>query len=213
MQRPVILLGGGGHAKVLADALCLNGVTITGYTDVSTGTADLREHVTHLGNDDVVCTYNSGDILLINGLGSVGDTSRRRRIFNEFTARGYVFSDVIHPSAIASSWAIWESGLQLLAGAIVGPGAHLAANVLINTRAVVEHDCRIGSHSHIASGAVLCGHCDVGSGVHVGAGATINQCVRIGDGSVIASGAVVIHDVPPHTLVAGVPATIKRNVQ
>jgi len=48
--------------------------------------------------------------------------------------------------------------------------------------------------------------------VWIGAGATILPGVRIGAGAVVAAGAVVTHDVPPATLVAGVPATIIRQL-
>ena len=92
------------------------------------------------------------------------------------------------------------------------PGVRLGDNALINSRAVVEHDCRVGRHSHVATGAILCGGCDIGAGVHIGAGATLIQGITVGDGAIIAAGSVVTKDVESLTLVAGVPGRCKRSL-
>jgi acyl-[acyl carrier protein]--UDP-N-acetylglucosamine O-acyltransferase len=67
-----------------------------------------------------------------------------------------------------------------LPGSIVNAGARLGRNVIINSGAVVEHDCVIGDHVHVASGAVLASAVNVGAGAHIGAGAVVRQCIEIG---------------------------------
>lgn len=212
MTQPVIIIGGGGHAKVLAETLMRTAQKILGFTDPDAGTA-IFEDIPHLGTDAIIFDHHPEDILLVNGLGSVGDNHARWAIFSTFAAKTYRFTQVVHPNAIVSSMDLETGqGCQILAGAVINPGARLGDNVLINTRAVVEHDSQIGSHAHISPGAVICGHCTIGEAAYIGAGAILKQGVIIGEGAVVAAGAVVIHDVSPHTLVAGVPAQEKHQM-
>jgi sugar O-acyltransferase (sialic acid O-acetyltransferase NeuD family) len=147
------------------------------------------------------------------GLGSVGDSRARQHLFEMGLSSDLKPLTVKHPSAICSRWAEVGAGAQLLPGSIVNAGAQLGANVIVNSGAVVEHDCRIGAHAHIATGAKLSGGVEVGAGAHIGAGATVRQAIRVGDGAIIGAGAVVVKDVPPHTVVVGVPARPLREVK
>lgn len=210
-MRSVYILGGGGHAGVLLDTLTLGGVSVAGIIAPEAPSAVTLRGTPWLGPDSALSGYNPNEISLVNGIGSAGDTALRHRAYLAHRADDFTFLDVIHPSAVYSRTATAHgAGLQLLAGAVVGPGAQLGENVLINTRAVVEHDCFVGAHTHVATGAVLCGTCRIGIGVHIGAGAVVRQGISIGDGACIAAGAIVIRDVEPHTTVAGVPAAVIR---
>lgn len=212
-DRPVLLIGGGGHAKVVVDVLRLIKKRILGIVDPLQPIGDLLGHYKWFNDDDRVYEFDPATTVLVNAVGSTKQTTRRFEVFNKFKTAGYHFVPIMHPSSVISSaGTIWGDGLQAMAGAIINAGATLGENVLVNTHAVVEHDVTVGSHTHIATGAVVCGGCLVGDNVHVGANATINQGVTIGSGSVIASGAVVINDVQPYSLVAGVPAELKRHL-
>ncbi len=209
MSRPVIILGGGGHARVLAELLVGGGTPVLGYTAPEDGGA-LAPGVGWLGDDRRLADYPPERGGLVNGIGSVGDTAARRRLFDRLRGQGYTFPLLCHPSAMRSPSAECGQGCQLMAGAILQAGARLGDNVLLNSRALVEHGCRIGRHTHIASGAVVCGDCEIGEGCHIGAGAVLIQGLRVGNGAIIAAGAVVTQNVKPMTLVAGVPAEVKR---
>ncbi len=206
----LILLGAGGHATVLTEILQTVGTPLLGLCAPHPPAPGLLTALPYLGDDEAVEQHALDRVRLINGLGSSAGTTARAEIFRRFHEAGYPFAEIRHPSAIISPSARTGEGLQTLAGSLINSEARLGDNVLINSHAVVEHHCDIGNHCHVASGAVLCGDCQLGPGVHVGAGAVVKQGVRIGAGAVIAAGAVVITDVPPHTLVAGVPARIKR---
>ena len=96
---------------------------------------------------------------------------------------------------------------MLLAGAIVGPGARIGRNVIVNTGAVVEHDCVIGDHVHVASGAVLGGGVTVGRAARTwGSEPPSARGSRIGAGALVGVGAAVVADVPEGAIVVGVPA-------
>jgi sugar O-acyltransferase (sialic acid O-acetyltransferase NeuD family) len=210
MALPVIIIGGGGHARVLADCLLAGGRRVLGFTAPEPA-QDLAPHVSWLGTDDCLAEHPADGVELANGLGSTSDTGLRRARFEGLTAAGYRFAEVRHPSAVTSALAATIGhGCQFLAGSIVGPNVRLGDNVLVNSRAVVEHDSVVEDHVHIATGAILCGGCRIGAGSHIGAGAVVIQGLSVGPGAIIAAGAVVTKNVEAMTLVAGVPASCKR---
>lgn len=205
MAKPVIILGTGGHARVLADSLRLLSVTIVGM--VSPARPDgLPDDVPYLGDDEAVLAHPVSSVDLINGLGSVGDAAVRRGLFEVFKARGYTFATVVHPGATVAGDCELGEGVQVMAGAIIQTCSVIGANTIINTRAVVDHDARIGASCHIAPGAVLSGQVTLGDGAHVGTGAAIMQGVTIGDGAVVGVGAAIVRDVPAGARYGGVPA-------
>lgn len=207
--KNVIILGSGGHARVLLEILNDQNYPILGMTDVCNEKwgSDVAG-VPVLGNDLTVFEYNPKSIILVNGLGSTQQTTIRSDVFNLFFHKTYQFLSLTHLTAYKSISAITGSGTQLLAGSIVANQARLGNNVLVNTRAVVEHDCIIHDHCHLATGSIICGQTIVEERVHIGAGATIIQGLSIGKNATIAAGAVVVKDVPPNVLVAGIPARI-----
>lgn len=205
--KGIVIVGGGGHARVLIDILKEQGQNIIGYTDLNVSPRDIWG-IPHIGNDESVLGYLPNEIFLVNAIGSVNMNSlkNRERIFNEFASRGYKFPKIISPHAIVSGSADIKDGAQIMAGATVQCCAEIGENTIINTGAIIEHDCKIGDHVHVASGVVVCGGVLVGDGTHVGAGATIIQGISVGKNSLIAAGSVVIKNVPPNSVVMGVPA-------
>lgn len=207
MNRPVIIIGTGGHAKVLVEILRLSNIKILGATDIDPRKIDQSTYgIKVIGNDDVVIAHSAANVSLVNGVGSVCVMSRRGEIFERFKAQGYEFASVIHPSAVISPGAVLSEGVQIMAGAVVQSGSKIGVNTIVNTNAVIEHDCEIEKHVHVASGSILCGGVKIGDYTHIGAGATVIQQVCIGASSLIAAGAVVIKDIGNNTTVAGVPA-------
>lgn len=207
MSLPIIILGGGGHAKVLAEALRAGGVTVLGMTDADPakrGTAVLGVPV--LGTDAELERHGPGSVLLVNGLGSVEQTAGRAALFDAFKAQGYAFATVVHPSAVIAADVKLGEGTQVMAGAIIQPGTTVGRNSIVNTGAVVDHDCAVGDHVHIAPGATLSGTVCIGNRAHVGTGATVIQGIAVGSGCLVAAGAVVVEDVPDGASVRGVPA-------
>lgn len=207
MHYPLIILGGGGHAKVLIKALLIQGRPILGFTDPNEACISVLD-IPRLGDDTVIRRFAPEKARLVNGLGSIKSTEARRKLYDRFRTQGYLFESVVHPSAVIASDVRLEDGVQLMAGIVVQPGSCIGANTIVNTRATVDHDCLIGAHVHIAPGAVLSGGVRVEEGAHIGAGAILIQGVAIGRNSVIGAGAVVLKDVPPCVTVAGVPARI-----
>jgi UDP-perosamine 4-acetyltransferase len=204
-----VIFGGGGHAKVLVESLrasnCSLSLVILDQDTSRWGQQVLD--VSILGDDSLLPKLVAeGARFFVVGVGGVGDNGPRKRLFEHGISKGLEPLTIKHPSSVCSPWAKIGAGCQLLPGCIVNAGAELARNIIVNSGAIVEHDCRIGDHVHVASGAVLASTVTVGAGAHIGCGAAIRQLISVGEGATVGAGAVVIKDVPPHTMVAGVPA-------
>ncbi len=209
MGHICVVLGGGGHARILIDALqSCGGIKLYGVLDInSTLWGESLLGVPILGGDNLLPELiEDGVNCFVVGLGSIGDNAPRKSLFDlGSTSKLYPFT-VIHSSAIYSRWSSIGPGVQLLSGSIVNAGVKLGTNVIINSGAIVEHDCVIGDHVHVATGARLASTVTVGEGAHIGVGATVKQSVSIGEYAIVGAGAVVVKDVLPNSVVAGVPA-------
>lgn len=202
--RDVILLGAGGHAKVLLDALMLADIVVKGIVDpVLAGTSTLWRGIPVVGNDDDLLKLKPGQVILVNGTGSLPSNSLRQRLFSRFTEAGFEFMNVVHPSALIGAGVELAEGVQVMAGAIIQADTTIGKNSIINTGALVDHDCAIGRDVHIAPGVVISGGVRIGNGAHIGTGASIIQGVAIGEGAVVGAGTVVVKNVPAHHKIVG----------
>jgi sugar O-acyltransferase (sialic acid O-acetyltransferase NeuD family) len=207
MTVPVIIIGAGGHARVLISSLKALRREIIGilHPDVTLiGQAIVGIPV--IGNDDKILEYSPDSIEVVNGIGSVSSTKKRQEIYAKFKKDGYSFATIIHPAATIMEDVKLGEGVQIMAGAIVQTGCVIGDNAIINTGAIVDHDCIIGEHVHIAPGAVLSGGVHIGDSAHVGTSAIIIQGIHIGQTTVVGAGSVVVDNIPEGIKVVGVPA-------
>ncbi|WP_369435877.1 acetyltransferase [Lysinibacillus fusiformis] len=204
MNKPIIILGNGGHASVLTEIMLLQDREILGFTAPEEQISFYG--LEYLGTDEIVETYNPEEVELVLGLGTVRISTVRQSLFEEFKNQGYIFATCVHPTAIISTTAILAEGVQIMAGAIVQPHAQIGGNTIINTGSIIEHDCVIGSHVHVAPGVTLSGNVHIGVYSHIGTGTSIIQGIKIGGNTLIGAGAVVISNIGTHKKAFGVPA-------
>jgi UDP-perosamine 4-acetyltransferase len=191
---PVIVLGAGGHARVLIDALLLDSVQILGMTDENPQSQPFLG-VPFLGNDTVVEQHSSNDILLVNGIGSVSQPYLRQKIFQKFKSMDFCFRSVIHHSSVIAGDVKLGEGVQVMAGAVVQCGCKIGDNTIVNTCASMDHDCQIGSHVHLSPGVILSGNVFIEELGHIGTGAKIIQSVQVGARSFVKAGTVVTSNI------------------
>ena len=209
MSKPIFILGAGGHAKVLVASLQACGENVSGILETDTkrvGNELLGVKI--FEQDAKLREYQADEILLVNGIGSIGIPGLRAQIFTQFKQKGYRFLAVIHPTAFVAIDVKLGEGVQIMAGAIIQPGCNIGDNVIINTRASVDHDCYIRNHTHIAPGVTLSGDVIVEENCHIGTGASVIQGVKLGRSALVAAGSVVIDHVAEGNKVAGVPARV-----
>lgn len=125
---------------------------------------------------------------------------------------GLAFMTLVHPRAYVSPLASLGGGVFVGANSAIAPGTRLDDHVFVNRGVTVGHDNRIASYTRIQPGANVGGLSRIGTGVTIGIGATLVERLRIGDGAVIAAGAVVLADVAARTMVAGVPAIVRKTL-
>jgi sugar O-acyltransferase (sialic acid O-acetyltransferase NeuD family) len=205
----VVGFGAGGHARVMLEILAAGReIEVVGLLTAKTGDAGQTvAGVRVLGDDHLLAgLIDEGVTAAFIAVGSIGDSTRRRALYELALQHKLALLPVIHPSAIVSPSARVGAGPTIMAGVIVNAAADIGANVILNSGAIVEHDVRIGDHSHIAPGARIGAGVSIGAGSHIGIGAAVRQGQRIGAGAIVGAGAVVVHDVPDGATVAGVPA-------
>lgn len=202
--KPVIIIGNGGHARVLVDILLLQKREIIGYT--APNEENNPYSITYLGGDEEILKYDPQEIELVNALGSISDTKPRANIFNFFKLKGYRFSTTIHPSAVISETATLGEGVQIMAGVVIQPFVNIDDNTIVNTSTCIDHDCFIDKHCHIAPGCVLSGGIKIGESTHIGTGAKIIQNISIGKNVLVGAGSLVLRDIGDNKKVYGSPA-------
>ena len=208
--KPLILLGAGGHAKVLLSLMQAAGLTVLGVSApelVESGDTLWRGiPVLYVGDD--LFEYCPEEIGLVNG---VGAQQGRRHLFDRFKARGYEFPVLIHPHACVDPLAILGEGVQVMAGAVIQVDARLGQNVIVNTQASVDHDCIIEDHVHIAPGASVCGHVHVKTGAFIASNATVIIGIQVGEDAIAGAGASIVRDMEPGAVVLPAPVRKEKN--
>jgi UDP-perosamine 4-acetyltransferase len=210
----VLLLGAGGHGKVVLDILRAAGE----YNPVGFVDADPALAGTSVGGVPVLGAVNLLGKLkqkhkLKAAIVSIGDNRARRTYATLLLKHGFELINAIHPSAVVSPSARLGRNVAIAAGAVICADAQIGDSVIVNTSAVVDHECRIAEGVHIAPGALLAGRVQVGAGAFIGLGAKVIQCLTIGENATIGAGAAVIEDISPNTTAVGVPARIIKSSQ
>lgn len=196
------MLGSGGHAKVLAEAISLSGLVIdivVSPTEEALSTV-FDNAIQHYDDNDVL-SYSPNDVLLVNGIGSLPKNNLRADIYHFFKLKGYSFLSVIHPSAIVSESASLAEGVQIMASCVINFDVSVGENSIINTGSIIDHDSSIGQNCHIAPGVVISGGVTILNECHLGTGCSVIHSIKIGEKTVIGSGVAVNKNVAGNSIV------------
>ena len=204
-----ILIGGGGHAKSVADTVKTLGLyNIIGI--VTKDKEDWNEFKWLGGDDKLQSIYEAGITTAIMAIGYLGEGKTRRVVFDSLKEIGFTIPAIVDSTAIVSSDTVIGEGTFIGKGVIVNAGSSIGKATIINTGAIIEHECRIGDFSHIAVGTRLCGRVNVGEDAFIGAGATVIQCINVGNGVKVGAGSAVISDIEDGVTAVGIPSKVLR---
>ncbi len=205
VERPLVLLGAGGHSRVLVALAHAAGQSILGVCDPSLAADGITrwEDQDVLGDDDALDRLPPERVALALGIGQLAKSNLRERLYNSWRTKGYDFPALIHPTAWIAHGVVLGVGVQVMAGVAIQPGCEIGENSIVNTGAVVDHDCLVGCNVHVAPGATLCGEVTVEDGAFIGAGATVLPGLRIGSRAVVGAGVTLVQDIKPKAVIIG----------
>lgn len=200
MCKEVVIIGAGGHGKVIADIIEKSGDKIVGFLDDGTTQKEIFGYPI-LGKSADYNKFKDKEFII-----AIGNNLVRKKIACEYS--GMRFYTAIHPSAVISRGVVIGEGTCIMAGCVINANAKIGKHAIINSGSVVEHDNNISDFVHLSPGAVLCGTVSVGECTHIGAGVTVKNNVSITGETVIGVGAAVVNDIEMPGTYCGVPAKI-----
>lgn len=178
MNKPLILVGGGGHCKSVLEAAESAGYCILGVLDMpeEVGKEILSTKV--IGTDDDISTYvNKAEFVIT--VGFIKNPAIRIKLYNKIKEAGGKLAIVIASTAYVSKYAEIGEGTVVLHQAFVNAGAKVGKNVILNTATNIEHDVVIGDQCHISTGTMVNGGAQIADSVFIGSQSVINQGVKI----------------------------------
>ena len=198
----LIIIGAGGHGKVIADIAVKNGYTKLAFLDDAAIGECMGFPIVGTCSDIELLDDGCNDFII-----GIGNNSVRKMIAEKYKVN---WVSLIHPSAqIAINTSIGR-GTVVMAGAIVNACASIGEHCIINTAAVIEHDNIIEHYVHVSPNAALGGTVYVGERSHIGISATVKNNVTICSNCIVGAGAVVVKDICEKGTYVGVPARIMK---
>lgn len=194
-----ILIGGGGHARVVSSIIEAQ------ETSILEGVFDSNPKIEALDGVENFQNYNPD--LFPNALAfiAIGDNRIRKQLAQTIN---HVFGVIIHPSAIMDRLSSVEEGSVVMHRAVIQRGTQIGKHAIINTASSIDHDCILGDFIHIAPNATLCGGVVIGDETFIGAGALVLPQIKIGKRVTVGAGAVVTKNIPDGATVVGNPGKI-----
>jgi len=206
MSAGVVIIGGGGHAKVVIESLRASGKSVAVIVDADPTPREVLG-VPVVGDDLKLPELKGQGFSEL--FVAIGDNRLREKLGRKAQGLGFSLVNAIHPSAIVSPTARIGEGVAIMAGVAINADSRIGDLAIINTGAVVDHDCRLGVACHLGPASALAGTVSVGERAFLGVGARAIPGVSIGADTIVGAGGVVVRDLPDNVLAVGVPARIK----
>ena len=205
----LLIIGAGGHGRVVADAAASAGWTVAGFLDDGISPGTMVSGIPVLGPATALASRRSEFNQVIV---AVGDATTRLGLIKHCMDAGLEVPVLVHQSAVVSSHAKLGAGTVVLAQAAINSGARIGMGVILNTGATVDHDCVLGDGVHVCPGAHLAGDVEIGKGSWIGIGSCVREGTRIGASVTVGAGSTVVADIADRQTVMGVRATARATV-
>lgn len=212
-KRKLLLVGGGGHCKSVIDVLEEENVYhAIGIVEQPNKRGTLLLNYPVVGSDDdLEDLFLEGYKEAFITIGSLGDSRKRRMLFEKLLSIGFEIPNIISKTAIVSQHISLGCGNFIGKNVIINVSSKIGNNNILNTGSIIEHDCVIASCVHIAPGATLSGGVRIDDASHIGTNATVIQGVSIGENTIIGAGSVVVTDMPSNVVAYGVPCKERKS--
>lgn len=209
MKNRVIIVGDGGHAKVVCDILemqdCYEIIGVTSNNSTEKG----FQSYPIIGDDIVLddSLYKGVNIAL--GIGGFRNNTLRKNLYIKLKKKGFKIVSAIHPSAVIAKTAQIGEGSVIFAGVVLNPDVKVGDNTIIATGSTIDHESIIGNHVLVSAGVTIGGYTNIGDETLCALGCKIVSGIHVGKKALIAAGAVVVKDVYEDQVVYGIPARPK----
>lgn len=201
--KKLLIYGAGGHGRSLAELIrLLPSYEIVGFVDDGAALPERVLGLRVLGDRGSVSDlFVQGICLAANGVGGIGNINQRVEVFEALRDSGFFCPTFVHPFAFIEASAKMSNAVQVFPFAYIGSQVSIGYGSIVNTGAIVSHDCQLGEMVNLSPGATLAGGVVVGDKSLVGMRVTINLGVSIGANARIGNGATVKADVPENGVV------------
>jgi len=211
MKEKIVVIGGGGHAKVIINILKkLDMFDIIGYSDINNNGEILG--IKYLGNDEIlseiILDYKNCNAVI--GIGNISISDLRKRVYVKVKKLGFEFPPVISPNAIINEDVTIGEGTVVFDGAIINNSSKIGKCAIINTSSIIEHDCNVGDFVHITPCSILSYGVNIGNDSFIGSGTVVIHNLKITNNCLIGSGSIVIKNILKKGKYWGIPV-LKRN--
>lgn len=197
----VLVLGAGGHAKVVVSTLQAAGLHVDGILDDAPGSQGKA-----LLGVPVIGPIEPQALSGRRAIIGIGSNEVRRALAERLRGVDVEWVQAVHPHAWVGPEVNIGEGCVVFAGATLQPGATLGLHVIVNTGASVDHDSSLGDYVHIGPGCRLAGGVRLAEGAFMGVGSAAIPGARIGAWAIVGAGGVVVSDIPDRVVATGVPA-------
>nr|WP_263314147.1 acetyltransferase [Mammaliicoccus sp. Marseille-Q6498] len=201
-MKPLLLIGNGGHAKVVKDIVNLSDeYTFKGYLDDNISEPYVENDVIY-DNLSNIQKYQEDYYFNI----AIGSNGIREKVFNKLDIPIEKYPVLKHPTSIISPSVNIGFGTVIMAKCVINAETKIGTHCIINTAAIVEHDNVISDYAHISPNSTLTGGVKVGTKSQIGASATVIPTKKVGDNTIVGAGATVVNDIGNNQIVVGSPA-------
>lgn len=208
MEKPLILVGGGGHCRSVIEAAESAGYSILGVLDMPENIGKEILSTKIIGTDDDISAYVDKAEFVIT-VGFIKNPEIRIKLYNKIKETGGKLATVIASTAYVSKYAAIGEGTVILHQAFVNAGAEVGDNVILNTATNIEHDAVVGNQCHISTGTMVNGGCRIGDRCFIGSQSVLANGISVGDDIIVSAGSFVRKSIQEKGVYSGNPAILK----
>ncbi|MEH6731292.1 MAG: acetyltransferase [Pseudoalteromonas distincta] len=206
MTKELAIVGASGHGKVIADIAEQLGFIVNFYDDAYPSKTHIEHWPIYGSCADLIALNNVDNKHIIDVVVAIGNNDIRQQKIQLLQQNGFNLITLIAPTAMISQYATIAQGSVVFAGAIINAFSKIGMGCIVNTAAVVEHDCVIDDFTHICPNVALAGGVIIGSKSWIGIGSQVKQLATIGNNCLIGAGSTVIKNIPDNVTAFGSPA-------